>query len=77
MEPKRVIGCVFVETPKECSQITPNGNCLGIGKLQCIFNHFHLIIPDDAKEELIELLRKEMNSERRYKKLSGEIGRVK
>lgn len=76
MGQERVEGCIFEDTPKECSSITPNGKCLGLGKIQCLFNHIRLIIVKDAKAELLDLLNKEINSPRRYKHLSGLAGRV-
>lgn len=76
MEQKRVTGCIFVDTPKECCSITTNGKCLDISKLRCVFNHYHLIIADEAKEKLIDLFEKEINSNRRYKRLSGLAGRL-
>lgn len=75
MKPGRMIGCIFEDTPKECSQVI-NNKCFGLNKLACIFNHIHLIIAEDAKEELIELLKKEMDNPRRYKLLSGLAGRL-
>lgn len=75
MEQERVEGCIFEDTPKECSSITTDGKCLGLNKLQCLFNHGHLTIAEDAKAELMDLLSKEMNSSRRYKRLSGLAGR--
>ncbi|MBA7674318.1 hypothetical protein ES703_82528 [subsurface metagenome] len=74
MERNKIIGCIFEDTPKECSQII-NNECVGLGKFTCLFNHTHLAIVEEAKEGLIELLRKEMDTPRRYKHLSGLAGR--
>lgn len=73
MEQERAIGCIFVDTPKECSRAI-NGKCIGY-KLGCVFSHIHLIIAEDAKDELVELFKEEINSKRRYKRLSGLAGR--
>lgn len=77
MEQKRINGCIFKDTPKECSSITPDGKCLGLNKLHCLFSHLHLVVEEDAKDELITLLGEEINSPRRFKHLSGQSGRLK
>lgn len=71
MEQKRVINCIFEDTPKECSSITLNNECLGLNKLRCLFNHSHLVIAENAKAELTNLFQEEINSKRRFKHLSG------
>lgn len=74
MEQERATGCIFEDTPKECSRIV-NGKCIGF-KLNCVFNHIHLIIAEDARTELMDLFNKEITSPRRYKHLSGLAGRI-
>lgn len=62
----RVEGCIFEDTPKECSFVTSDGKCLGLSKLNCLFSHFHLRVAEDAKVELIDLFTEEISSKRRF-----------
>ena len=72
----RLEGCIFVDTPKECRHIDM-GKCLGgVEQLGCVFNHAHLKIADDAKDNLMEVFKAELSSKRRYKTLSGLAGRL-
>jgi len=61
--------CIFISRPKECS------SCLANRKLQCLLNHQHLVLEESAKEELIALLVERIDSQDRYKTISGEKGR--
>lgn len=71
----RIEGCIFVDTPRECRHIDI-GRCLGgVEQLACIFNHSHLKIADDVKNNLIKMFRAELNSKNRYKAQSGLVGR--
>lgn len=72
----RIEGCIFVDTPRGCRHIDI-GKCLGSapGQLSCVFSHSHLKIADDAKDNLIDIFKAELNRESRYKMLSGLAGR--
>ena len=61
--------CIFIARPKECSI------CLDARILQCLLDKQHLKIREEAKEELVALLVKNIESPTRYKTTSGEEGR--
>lgn len=71
----RVSGCIFLDTPKECWAAVSDKCIADTIKLHCLFHHIHLIVADDAKQELLSLFTNELNNLRRYKMLSGQAGR--
>jgi len=73
----RADGCIFVDTPKECSFVSDN-KCVGVSphRLQCLFNHIHLEVHPSMEEELVSLFLSEIHNEARYKKKSGLAGRI-
>ncbi len=72
----RLEGCIFVDTPRECRYMD-TGYCPGIGVLNCVFDHTHLRIADDAKSGLVEKFRAKLDDGTRYKVQSGLAGRQK
>lgn len=63
--------CIFVDTPRECRGRV----CLRSLKLHCLLNKQHLIVRQESKAELSEILTKKINHPDRYKTKSGEVGR--
>jgi len=60
--------CIFVSRPRECRD---RGACLQSYKINCLLNHQHLAVTEEGKIEMVELMKKEVSSSRRYKEVSG------
>ena len=68
----RIKGCIFVDTPRECSSIGAGRCLLDSRKLPCLLNHRRLKIGHGTRNVLHRLLTDEMNSPSRVKVKSGE-----